>query len=458
MSAYVPYLCLLVVLLATAAAGVILRRYVRRIQRTELLLKALDQTPMAIALLDHQDCIVFWSHALALLTGITQEQAIGHHWYDFSCFPEDQPVARMIRGLPSRSLSQPLVFRSNLPTNTARKSVSVMINLSRFRPEAAQDSLLQLVLLDVSETDELQARLHKALQEAEINIRKLSELDRLKSEFLAICGHELKTPLVSITGYLDLMSSERLGDLTDKQRNALQVSLRNASRLNDLLSSLLDFARMEAGKMSFSFSPQRLESIIDEVVAMVHPMAEKKQLHIVVEVPRGVFHVLVDAGLIHRALANILDNAMKFSNATASIIIRCYDSQDRITVEILDNGVGCDPELVQRLKEPFFQADTSDTRRAGGLGLGLAICDRILSGHGTNLEIVPNSPKGTTIRFSLQKAYRSPAGKPATLSATSRQPDTAQTQDTATPPGSDLPVPSPGPGPGPEKPIPTAIP
>jgi len=238
-----------------------------------------------------------------------------------------------------------------------------------------------------------------------------SEVGGLKTEFLAICSHELKTPLVSIMGYLDLISSGKLGPLTPRQENALRVSIRNAGRLKELLSTLLDLARMEAGKMLFEFTPQRLGAMFEDLVATVHPMAEEKGVSIEIEPQSDLPLVTIDASLLHRVFLNLLDNSIKFTPSGGRIVIRADARNDIVHVEINDTGVGIRPTDIDRVKEPFFQSDASDTRTTGGLGLGLAIVERILRGHGTRLSIESIQGKGTRVGFSLKVAKKTASGR-----------------------------------------------
>lgn len=385
--------------------------------QTNTLLHALHQPYHGITLIDAEGNIVFWNRWMAELTGIPERQALHRHLTDLAAFPPDHPIVRMLYGVMPNPTDRPLIFRTQIQRLGATGITPVIINLSRFAASSPGGYLIMLSVTDVTEAEDLRHRLQKAVENAESSVRRMTELDRLKSEFLAICGHELKTPLVSITGYLDLMASNRLGPLTDKQTNAVTISLKNASRLNELLSQLLDFARMEAGSMRFDFTPQRIGSMLEEMVQVVMPMANAKQITIVQDIPSELPRAVMDAGLIHRVILNLLDNAVKFTPQSGTITVRARADERHVTIDVVDTGIGIDARHIERVKEPFFQTDTSDTRRTGGMGLGLAIVEKILHGHGSQLHLTSESQHGTTASFSLKIAQKSASAKLPAISA-----------------------------------------
>ncbi|MBF0499859.1 MAG: PAS domain-containing protein [Candidatus Riflebacteria bacterium] len=401
---------LLVAIIVTLA---IIHIFRGRSYREEALLlrETLYRSNYSVALLQLDGRIIFWNHAIANLTGQPAIQVLGHRIAEISPFSEDHPLIRIFSSLHKQPFSQPLTFRTQIQrVNPARLS-PVIVNLTRFSIVHTGNDMILLALDDISEAEELRDRLQKALSEAESSVRKMTELDKLKSEFLAICGHELKTPLVSITGYLDLIASDKLGPTTQKQQNALAISLRNASRLNAILSQLLDFARMEAGKMRFEFTAQRISGLLEEIIGTVYPMASSKGLRITLEAPTDLAFAYFDAPLLHRVILNLIDNAIKFTPQGGEITIRAWEEQGRIHVAISDSGIGIPQEKLGHVTEAFYQIDGSNTRKTGGLGLGLAIAEKILSGHGTRLNIDSRPDSGTKVSFSLKRAVRTASGK-----------------------------------------------
>lgn len=267
------------------------------------------------------------------------------------------------------------------------------------------EPLITLKAINNKYTMNIAEDLVNKIAERETSLKKLEEVDRLKSEFLATLSHELKTPLVSIKGYLDLIASKKMGPLTEKQAKALQVSQRNASHLNSLISSMLNFARMEAGKLMFDLVHQKLPPRISETIDSMRPIAENRNVMIQNSFDPDLPAVVFDPELMHRVMCNLLENAIKFSatNSEINVDISLHSPQ-LVKVQVKDFGCGIPADKLELIKTPFYQIAKSDTRPTSGLGLGLAICEKILIGHGTTLNIESQENKGTTCSFHLKVA------------------------------------------------------
>lgn len=279
-----------------------------------------------------------------------------------------------------------LIIRKLTSSQTNEKFLVLIIVESKYSKAFANDLTLKIAQRDS-------------------DLRKLEELDQLKSEFLATLSHELKTPLVSVKGYLDLMASGKMGPLTEKQEKAIRVSLKNTSHLNTLISSILNFARMEAGKLLFDLVHQKLAPHINDIIDSMKPIADSRQISIITDIADPLPLVIIDTELIHRVLINLLENAIKFSLPGSQVIVAANRQGDNLVkVQVKDQGRGIPAEKLEKIKTPFYQADKSDTRPTGGLGLGLAIAEKILIGHGTSLQIDSKEDVGTTCSFSLKVA------------------------------------------------------
>lgn len=268
-----------------------------------------------------------------------------------------------------------------------------------------QEQLVVLLVIESKYSKAFATDLTRKIAQRDIDLKKLEELDQLKSEFLATLSHELKTPLVSIKGYLDLMASEKMGPLTEKQEKALRVSLKNTSHLNTLISSILNFARMEAGKLLFDLVNQKLPPHVNDIIDSLKPIADNRQITIITDFSESLPIVIIDPELIHRVLINLLENAIKFSPPGSQVTVSITrHSESLVRVEVKDQGRGIPHEKLDKIKAPFYQADKSDTRPTGGLGLGLAIAEKILIGHGTSLQIESQENVGTVCSFFLKVA------------------------------------------------------
>jgi signal transduction histidine kinase len=230
--------------------------------------------------------------------------------------------------------------------------------------------------------------------------RELKELDRTKDYFLANVSHELKTPLVSSTGYLELMLSGRLGPVPARMRKGLEVAHRNLGRLNRLIEDLLSLSRLHYRPDAIEKTKFPLSELVAECVTSLEGRARKDSLDVRVSLPRGLPKVEADERRIHSVLTNVLSNAEKFTPARARIRIRVTRRGDRAVVRVSDNGIG-----VGRAKAaeafPFFKhADDPLVKKYGGLGIGLTLAREILKAHGCDITLAGHA-RGAVVTFDL---------------------------------------------------------
>jgi len=322
-------------------------------------------------------------------------------------------VTRLWQTTEGKTLLTQLQKSSNLPHNPVLIHIdfandndekeSYITVFRYFESSSRAAPFFSLTAVDSRHTASIADDLVARIAEKDSNLKKLEEVDRLKSEFLATLSHELKTPLVSIKGYLDLIASEKMGPLTEKQTKALQVTLKNASHLNSMISSMLNFARMEAGKLMFDLVHQKLPQRIAETVDSMRPIADNRNITIQTVLEKDLPAVIADPELIHRVMCNLIENSIKFSATGSEVTVEVSRfSPQLIKVQVVDKGCGIAADKLELIKTPFYQIVKSDTRPSSGLGLGLAICEKILVGHGTSLHIESREGQGTTCSFNLR--------------------------------------------------------
>lgn len=228
--------------------------------------------------------------------------------------------------------------------------------------------------------------------------------DRAKSEFLAVMSHEIRTPLNSVLGFADLLTETELNSV---QKEQVDMIRRSGDALLVLLNDILDFSRIESGKMPIQPSSVAIRSCLGDVVDLYGATAQAKGLEMRIQVDDSVPPALcTDPGRLRQILLNLIGNAVKFTPA-GEIVVSAKkgekDPQDGrfpLLVEVSDTGIGIPPDRVARLFKPFSQADSSTTRRFGGTGLGLAICKRLAELLGGDVSLVKSSPSGSV--FSLE--------------------------------------------------------
>jgi signal transduction histidine kinase len=222
---------------------------------------------------------------------------------------------------------------------------------------------------------------------------RLRESDRLKDEFVALISHDLRTPLTSIMGYLELaLDDEELGE---EPRTYLDVVQRNSERLLRLVNDLLFVARLEAGELDLHSSEVDLGACVRQAVEEARPRAAAKSIELGAEV-QSVPELRADRGRMFQLLDNLISNAIKFTPEGGRIEVRLTQRDSRLRLEVSDTGIGIAQEELSRLFERFFRATTATERHIPGTGLGLYIAGAIVGAHGGEIDVESTPGQGTT--------------------------------------------------------------
>lgn len=210
-------------------------------------------------------------------------------------------------------------------------------------------------------------------------LRQLEEADKQKDLFLATLSHELRTPLNSILGWIQILRSQSEHiDLA----HALDVIERNAKSQSEMISDILFVSRIITGKLELEFEPIRVSDIVKRVIDVISPTAAAKNIKINFENRKEVIYIDADPERLSQVFLNLLSNAVKFTRQDGQIDVIVEHNGPNIEIEIRDNGLGIGAEFLPFIFERFRQADSTYTRRAGGLGLGLAIVRHLVELHG----------------------------------------------------------------------------
>ena len=244
------------------------------------------------------------------------------------------------------------------------------------------------------------------VQNVELDIARKQAIEaaRVKSEFLANMSHEIRTPMNGVIGFTNLLLKT---ELSGKQREYLSTIRKSAQGLLAIVDDILDFSKVEAGKMVLENAPLDLRELADEVLAMMAPAASEKKLELVALIYSDVPCNLLGDGLrLKQVLTNLVNNAVKFT-AQGSVEIRIMLEQDSehdalIGLQVRDTGIGLSVEQQKQLFHAFNQADTTTTRRFGGTGLGLVICKKLVEKMGGEIGLTSEPGSGSTFWFTIR--------------------------------------------------------
>jgi PAS domain S-box-containing protein len=227
----------------------------------------------------------------------------------------------------------------------------------------------------------------------------ITEHKRLENEFISLVSHELRTPMTSMMGALDLLSSDRLGTLTDQGKQVLKIATSNTERLIRLVNEILDLERMKSGKITMQPVNCALINLLTQARATMQSMADRAGVKL--ELEADPIEVFVDPDRLLQTLTNLLSNAIKFSEAEGIIWLRAKATDNCCQIEVQDQGRGIPTDKLQTIFERFQQVDASDSRKKGGTGLGLTICRHIVEQHQGRIWVESNLGQGSTFYITL---------------------------------------------------------
>jgi signal transduction histidine kinase/HPt (histidine-containing phosphotransfer) domain-containing protein len=356
------------------------------VQRHERQLEALiDASDAAIMLVGRDRTIVYANAMMARLAGIPREVAVGAtldriHQLLGGSFADRDALAPQERAISS---DEPLNDQVEItfPSRAVYKRV-----VARVRDQ--DESLIGHIVLYRDVTREVEA-------------------DRMKSEFVSVVSHEVRTPMTSMKTALSLLLAGAGGPLEARARELLETCVRNIDRLTRLVGDLLDLSRIKAGRTALHPEPVSLEQAVKFGVETVRAFAADKAVKIELRPPPQPVWVLGTQDRLVQVIVNLLSNAIKFSSQGTQVTIRWWREDDWVIAEVADQGPGIPADKLRTIFEPFLQLDSSFARAYGGTGLGLTISQDIVQAIGGQLWAESEVGKGS--RFFVRLAVTTEA-------------------------------------------------
>lgn len=375
----------------------------------------------AIFMLDPQGRVRTWNAGAQCIKGYAPHEIIGRHFSDF--YSSEDRLARK----PEKELE--------IATREGRvedEGWRVRKDGSRFWANVVITALFDKtgklrgfgkVTRDLTERRRAEETDRQLLTER-VARAAAEEAGTLKDEFLATVSHELRTPLNAIIGWASLLRADSSPSALAK---GLDVIFRNGQAQAKLIDDILDASRIITGKLKLELEATDLCAVVQDAMEVVRPSASAKTITITLNLPPHACLLIADRQRLQQVVWNLLSNAVKFTPAGGAIQVTVDDLGNDLELSIRDSGCGIEPEFLPYVFDRFKQADSSTTRRVGGLGLGLAIVRQIVELHGGRAS-AQSAGKGAGAAFLIQLPRRAAVPALQTVSPPSRHPDDAESR------------------------------
>ncbi len=345
----------------------------------------------------------FANERICDLLGVEPGELVGRDIFEFVEAPGRAKLLHLLE-MADDEQTKRIQQETNLLTRV-RGAVPVVLGVSRVRDSREGGARYSLVVTDVSQQKEMQRQLEVRAAQLEAANEELRALDRTKDSFLTNVTHELRTPLSTIRGYIEMLDSECIGVLETEQKDALQVISRNVARLGTLIEEMIEFSRMQMRGFRLKYTLFQLEDLAEECLRSLRPTATERGLDLHYEARDTLPRIWGDRTRLAQVLTNLISNAVKFSPSGGRVTLTLGRAPDKTAlVSVADTGIGIPPEHQKRVFDKFFQIDDSLERRYEGAGIGLSIAKSIVEAHGGTIELVSAPGEGSKFTVVLRDA------------------------------------------------------
>jgi PAS domain S-box-containing protein len=262
-----------------------------------------------------------------------------------------------------------------------------------------------VVTQDVTRRKHTEDELKEALKKLEIANEELRRIDQMKDDFLSNVSHELKTPMISVMGYIGMLLKEKVGSLTEEQRKFLEISYKNLLKLGRNIDNLLDLAELGIQKESWIFEPIDLVKVIEFSCSTVEPLAKEHQIQLEAQLPPERVEISGVEDKLNQLFDNLFTNAIKYNRQGGKIFVSLDQDSECVFVRITDTGVGISYQSLKEVFTRHFQEKTKPLGNAKGLGIGLSLVQEIVKLHQGEIQIESELGQGTTFTVMLPRNH-----------------------------------------------------
>lgn len=375
----------------------------------EQLAAIVEYSGEAIATKNLDGIIQTWNASAEQLFGYTADEIVGKSVTILippdRLSEEDQILSRLRRGLPAERLETIRLKKDGTP-------ITVSVTVSPIKDPDGEVIGASKLIQDITVRSRLEIQRQQLLAREQSLRAQAEAVARVKDEFLATVSHELRTPLNAILGWSTMLNQNKLDAATASR--GIESIERNAKAQAQLIEDLLDVSRIISGKVRLDIKSVILTPIIDEALDAVRPAAEAKSIRLNVSIDPAAEYLRADPARLQQVIWNLLSNSIKFTAAGGEVNVTCRRTASTAEIRVSDTGEGINPKFLPYVFDRFQQADSSVTRRHGGLGLGLAITRHLVEMHGGTIEAHSDGEgHGATFIVKLPVAAVDPESSPA---------------------------------------------
>jgi len=372
------------------------------VYKYNLLAELMEHIPDVIYFKDRKGKLLMVNSAHARGLGLKPEEVVGKTDFDFHPKKKAEKMTKDDRRV--MKTGKPIIDK--IERATRADGVDNYVSTTKIPRYDKKGRIVGLVGITRDITSRMQVEhLREEKIQIERKLQALEELNNMKSEFVSIISHELRTPLAIIKEAVMLIFDEITGPLNNKQKEFLVKAKDNVERLKKIIDELLDVSRIEKGKLKLHYSLVNLNDLLLDSCDFFRRLAQERDIHLEYHLPKDQVNIFVDASRINQVIANIVNNAIKFTEQNGKIKLDLQILESKVRIGVIDTGVGIAREDLPKLFEKFVQVSRSTSTERKGVGLGLPIAKELIERHGGEIWIESKVGVGTKCYFTLSLFY-----------------------------------------------------
>ena len=368
-----------------------------------------DSMEQGVIFIDDRNRIAYCNPSAARIRGLDNEKVTGRSVLDFHAPQTHSKVLDIIQGLKSRKMRGH--YRMNVQMLDGR-----FYDTTYSAVWDSRDRYLGVIVTgqDVTERKKAEDELIKAMQNLKVANEELKHSDRKKNDFFSNVSHELKTPMISVIGYVGMMLKEKGGPLTEQQRKYLETSYKNLLKLEENIDDLLELAELGIEKKSLPFQPVDLRKVIQFSCSTVEPIAANHHIELETQFPPEPVWIWGVENKLNQLFDNLLSNAIKYNRLQGKIEIGLLRESEFAFIRIMDTGIGIPRESLKEVFKRYFQEKTIPLGNKKGLGIGLSLVQEIVELHQGKIHVESVVGRGSifTLMLPVMASSESPANLP----------------------------------------------